>query len=620
MQRLRPFPIPALLTLVAAGLFASCGGPSAEEDARVCANVQCSAGRCVAEAGAPVCRCGAWEQAAGLTCAIVAYQQEDDHGDTRETATALAPSEGFHEGTINPPFRAMPDRDVFAMPTAAGHGYRFVFRPGTLTPVDVRLVESSGAEVRTRPLQSKEGTRLEFISTEEAPRFITVAAPEGTNASGTYSYRLEDLGQDVHGDTLATATPLALTNTPFLLTLEFAEDADVFTFRTEPNQGFQFSCEGTDVSLQLLDGAGVQMDGGLTWDSSRICAGHWSPHASTWFVRASSSHDKAVTTHCQLDDLGRDEHANGVLGATPLTAGVPMAGRHHGPNDVDVFSFVATAGNIYDLRVLPVRNRSIRLTDANGTTLAETQWNRIVHVPVSAGTYYVHLPADETWGSDFELKVDDRGLDDHGATPATATRADVGETVTGLIHDYADLDAISVPLVANMYYRLSSCQRSCTLTTHTSGAPLYRLEVQNGVWYINTPITELVTFIVSSRSIPHDFTFRVDWVGNDDHGDDADHATPQSVPLDTAGVFEENPDVDVLSFALEAGHTYRVESDRAHLRILNPQGAEVALSSEMYSTTRYFTAESSGTYVAELTTPRYAPDRPTVWSFSLREQ
>ncbi|WAM29545.1 hypothetical protein [Myxococcus sp. NMCA1] len=184
-----------------------------------------------------------------------------------------------------------------------------------------------------------------------------------------------------------------------------------------------------------------------------------------------SSFDATLATQCQLDDLGQDDHANALQGATPLTAGIPMAVRLHGPNDVDVFSFFATAGHIYDIRFLPaVYERRFRLTDADGKTLAETQWNRIVHEAASTGTYYVHLLPNASWGSDIEVRVDDLGTDDHGGTPQTATRADVGETVTGLIHKETDLDAISVPLDADVFYRLS-CTRACTLTTRTSGAP-----------------------------------------------------------------------------------------------------------------------------------------------------
>ncbi|WP_225888861.1 hypothetical protein [Myxococcus xanthus] len=195
----------------------------------------------------------------------------------------------------------------------------------------------------------------------------------------------------------------------------------------------------------------------------------------------------------------------------------------------------------------------------------------------------------------------------------------MGETVTGLIHKVADLDAISVPLDADVFYRLS-CTRPCTLTTRTSGAPLYMMKIEEGLWHVHTPASGLVTFILSSSSVPYDFTFKLDQASTDDHGDDAEHATPQTVPVNVAGVFELGSDVDVLSFELEANRTYVVRGDRTTIRILDPLGAQVALAYEMGTGNHTFTAPSSGTYVAELGSQQPYLQRETAWSFSLREQ
>ncbi|WP_228559921.1 MULTISPECIES: hypothetical protein [Myxococcus] len=196
----------------------------------------------------------------------------------------------------------------------------------------------------------------------------------------------------------------------------------------------------------------------------------------------------------------------------------------------------------------------------------------------------------------------------------------MGETITGLIHKETDLDAISIPLDADVFYRLS-CTWACTLTTRTSGAPLYMLKVGDGLWHVHTPASGLVTFIVSSRSIPYDFTFKLDQASTDDHGNDAEHATPQTVPVNVAGVFELGSDVDVLSFELEAGRTYVVRGSRTTIRILDPHAAQVALADEEAGTgNQTFTAPSSGTYVAELGSQQPYLQRETAWSFSLREQ
>jgi len=530
----------------------------------------------------------------------------------------VAPSEDFHEGAIQPPFRGNPDRDVFAMPTAAGHGYRVIVRAGTLPQVDVRLLDASGNPVRSRPVQAQDGTHLEFVSTEEAPRFISVAAPEGSSASGTYTYRLEDLGRDAHGDTLATATPLAVTNTPFPLALEFEGDEDVFTFRTESNQGFLFSCEGTDVSLVLMDGAGATVDGASQWDSSRRGVSQLGLEASTWFVRVYSSTDEVLAAHCQLEDLGRDDHANEPQGATPLTPSVSVAGRLHGLNDVDVFSFFATSGHTYELQVSPSRAWRFRLTDADGKTLAEPSWNRILHEATTTGTYYVQVLPDVSGVRDFEMKWDDLGRDDHGGTPETATPAEVGETITGVIHTETDVDAIAVPLDVDGVYRLT-CTPDCSLATRLASTYVILQKVEPGVWNVLAPFSGLATFFVSSGSTPDAFTFRMEQVGTDDHGDVADHATPQSVPVNATGVFEVPSDSDFLVFPLEAGRTYVLDSNAATFSIIDPERYQVYVEYGEAGA-RYFTARLSGTYVAALTSARPDLNQAVPWTFFLREQ
>ncbi|WP_246136906.1 hypothetical protein [Myxococcus llanfairpwllgwyngyllgogerychwyrndrobwllllantysiliogogogochensis] len=617
MSLIRSFFIPRLFALVACGLWVACGFPSAEEDARVCADVECSAGRCVSEDGAPVCRCGAWEEAAGLTCFITASRQPDDHGDAVSAATTLAPSVDFHEGVIQPPFRKLRDHDVFAMPTMAGHGFRFIVLSGTLANVDVRMLDASGKQVGSPVLPARGDAPLEFISTEAAPRFITVAAVEG-EASGTYRYRLEDLGKDAHGDTLATAAPLALTGVPFPVALEFNGDEDVFTFRTEPGHGFRFSCEAERANLSLMNGAGVVQESWVPGEGPGHRVGLKTADSSTWFVRVRTSSGSLPATQCRLDDLGMDDHADEPSAATRLTAGVPATARLQGTNDVDVFSFSFTAGEIFDVRLSPPRERSVKLTDADGKTLAETTLSQILQEAASTGTYYVHVQRDSGWGTDFQVRVENLGPDDHGGTPETATRAEVGETVTGLIHKVTDLDAVTVPLEADGVYRLT-CLPDCTLSMHAPVASirLYRTAMA-GVWNAHLLASGDVTFSMSSRDTPRSFTFLMERTGTDDYGDDAAHATPLPLPATVNGVFELATDVDAFSFESEAAQTYVVESRAANLRILDPNGVEVPVVLDAPTATRRFTAESSGTYGVVATSPDPFVGVARSWSFTLR--
>ncbi|NTX04461.1 hypothetical protein [Myxococcus sp. CA040A] len=564
-----------------------------------------------------MCHCSAWEEASGLSCFISAYRQPDDHGDAVAAATTLVPSVDFHDAAIQPPFRVWKDQDVFAMPTLPGHGLRFIVRPGTLAKVAVRLLSASGQVMSSLVVVARGGAHLEFTSTEASPRFITVAADED-GASGTYLYRLEDMGKDANGDTPATATPVELASAPFPVTLEFDDDEDVFTFRTEAGQGFRFSCESERTSLTLMNGAGAVLESGASGGGVGGSVGHKSPDASTWFVRVSTSNGSLPATHCQLDDLGVDEHADALPAATRLTDGVPVTARLQGTNDVDVFSFFATAGEIHDVRLTPSRVANVKLTDADGTTLAATTSSRIVQGAPTTGTYYVHVQKDSAWGTDFQVGVENLGPDDHGGTSETATRVAVEETVTGLIHNVADLDAFTIPLEADGVYRLT-CTPGCTLST---SAPVASFRVHRasggGTWNIHLLSSGDVTFTISSQTAPLFFTFKMARVGTDDHGDDAAHATPLTLPATVDGSFELGTDIDVFAFESEASRTYVVESRAVGLRILDPNGAEVPLLFDAPTATRRFTAQSSGTYGVVATSPDPFVGVARSWSFTLR--
>ncbi|MCP3061082.1 hypothetical protein LXT21_20070 [Myxococcus sp. K38C18041901] len=614
MSPFRSASVPRLFTLVAVVLLGACGGPSAEEDLRVCAEVECTAGRCVAENGAPVCRCGAFEEAAGLTCAIAAFRPSDDHGDTVETATLLAHTADFQEGSISPLFRDKVDRDVLAVPALAGHGFRFTLRPGTLTAVSWNALDAQGRRVHVRSYRAPEGEVVELVSTPEAPRFIELSAGTGREGSGTYSYRLEDLGKDAHGDTPATATPIAMPSAPFPVAFEFAGDMDFFTFRTEPGRSFRFSCEA--VSVTLWDSAGAQVHGYVLGNEWRSSVGRMSQEASTWYVSVHKS-DGVWSTQCRLDDLGTDEHANGMLGATLLVPGVPLTARLHGTNDVDVFSFEATQGHIYAVGVSPARERRIQLTDAAGKVLVESDWGRIVHEAASTGRYYVHVLQDAQWWSDFQVELKDLGLDDHGGTPETATRIEVGQSVEGLIHRIEDLDAIALQLDADGVYQVT-CTPDCSLR---ASAPSSTLRMQGtssrGVWKAHMLASARVTFLIDSRSPPYAFTFRVERVGTDDHGDDAAHATLVTLPVSLEGVFELGSDIDELAVMLEGGTTYVVSPGGAKVQLFDAEGASVPIVSDTATRTQRVTTTASGLHRVVLSSQDPLVGIAKSWHFTL---
>ncbi|WP_086009841.1 hypothetical protein [Myxococcus stipitatus] len=610
--------ISRVFALLAVCFLMGCGVPSAEEDERVCADVECTAGRCVSEAGTPVCRCSAWDQAAGLRCTIAAVRPQDDHGDTAALATPLVPFTEFREGTIQPAFRDKADRDVFAMPAQTGQGFRFVVRPGTLAAVDLRLMDAAGKDVAGTLVRTQEGQGVEFASTEEAPRFIRVTASQGKEAVGTYSYRLEDLGKDAHGSTPATATAIQESSGSFPVVIEYPGDADVFSFRTEPGHGFRFSCASDVASLALMTEAGVELahSAGEYGKGPRV--GHLGQAASTWFVKVYARTEALRTTSCQVEYLGRDEHANTSAGATPLVSGVPVTARLQGTNDVDVFSFSGTAGHQQEIWMPISRSWQVRVTAPDGKPLGEFTGGLFSRELPVTGTYFVHVLQDTQWGSDFQVRVDDKGRDDHGGLVETATRAALGERVTGRLHDDSDWDAIAVPLEPDGVYRLT-CTPSCSITTYGPSGSVALNGEGFGVWNVLVRSSGLVTFRVGAYPRPADFTFQVDQVGTDDHGDDATQATPVSIPVSLAGVFELVGDLDVFSVELEAGRSYVLDFSNASVRVIGPNRQLIYRYPIPSTEATRFKAEVAGTYVVEAA-PSSLANRAVPWQFSLRAE
>ncbi|WP_342380457.1 hypothetical protein NVS55_12635 [Myxococcus stipitatus] len=608
-----------MFALLAVCFLVGCGVPSAEEDERVCADVECSAGRCVSEAGTPVCRCSAWDQAAGLSCTIAAVRPRDDHGDTAALATPLVPFTEFREGTIQPPFRDKADRDVFAMPALAGQGFRFVVRPGTLAAVDFRLMDAAGKEVAGRPVRTQEGQGVEFASTEEAPRFIMVTASQGKEAVGTYSYRLEDLGKDAHGSSPATATAVQESSGPFPVVIEYPGDADVFSFRTEAGHGFRFSCESDIASLVLMSEAGVELahSAGEYGKGPRV--GHLGQEASTWFVKVYARTEALRMTPCQVEGLGRDEHANTSVGATPLVSGVPVTARLQGTNDVDVFSFSGTVGHQQEIWLPTSRSWQVRVTAPDGKMLGEFNGGLFSRELPLTGTYFVQVSQDTQWGNDFQVSVNDKGLDDHGGLEETATRASLGERVTGRLHDANDWDAIAVPLEPDGVYRLT-CTPSCSITTYGPSGSVDLTGAGFGVWHVLARNSGLVTFRIGAYPRPADFTFQVEQVGTDDHGDDATHATRVTAPVSLAGVFELGRDVDVFSVELEAGRSYVLDFSNASVRVRGPSGATVRPSPIASTEATRFKAEVAGSYGVEASARYSSANSAMPWQFSLRAE
>ncbi|MCP3136658.1 hypothetical protein [Pyxidicoccus xibeiensis] len=498
-----------LLPVALLWMVGGCGpSVSLEEDARVCADVECTAGTCISEQGQPVCRCGAWEQAAGLTCEVAMVRARDDHGNSFDSATPLVSSSTEAQGLISPPFRGESDVDFFTFTAEAGHTYRFNCTPREGLPAcHVRVLKGPGAQ---RP-PAKEGVHW-FYMTETTPLYLVVSAGRPLDA-GPYAYEFRDFGPD-DADSRQDAPRVQASGEDFFVMLHPLGDTDVVAFHPTAGHGYHLSCARTgpghpDVTLALVDAAGARV---ATNDNGQFLFAMKAGAEARWFLEARGpAADAPWVLTCRMEDLGLDDHADQPTGATPLAPGVPVSAQGHWKDDVDVFSFTGTRGHGYALSTEP-SPRFIRITDASGQQVFSESGRLLRHQLATSGTHFVHVSSGSSLASPFPLTLRELGPDEHGNTPDTATLITVGSVTRGVFQERADVDAIAFQADAAGRYQVT-CEPACTLGLHSPGGGLFPRHPSPTRWLIDASTAERITLLLSGAGDSLDFTVRVERTG-----------------------------------------------------------------------------------------------------------
>ncbi|WP_164012446.1 PPC domain-containing protein [Pyxidicoccus trucidator] len=400
--------------LACAVLLAACDSTvEVADDAVACAGAPCTAGACFSNGGQPACRCGAWEEAAKVTCAVAAFEEPDDHGGSPGEATVLTLPMARSTGSIERGRRDdMRDRDLFAFTSAARHAYAFRCGQGTLPDCKLRLLDSSGKGVSFL-LQAEGRISVVLALLDAGTWYVEVA---GGAEVGTYTYELLDLGPDDHGDTREQATVLQSSSGPFPVRHSLSSDRDVFTFRVVPDHGYRFSCEHVGAlfqELRLTTAGGTLVDSLESPDTHRAGVGGRAQMASDWYVelRATASLGSS-TSSCRLEDLGADEHSDVQVGATPVTPGVAVPVTLQWTGDVDMLSFTGEPGHLYTVRTEPSGPWDLKVLDASGVVLRDATTDTVSFTPSVPGTYFLQVQGGLPWQPRFLLAVMDLRLDD----------------------------------------------------------------------------------------------------------------------------------------------------------------------------------------------------------------
>ncbi|MBN9682748.1 MULTISPECIES: hypothetical protein [unclassified Corallococcus] len=170
----------------------------------------------------------------------------EDHGDTVETATALPRGTSSVSGKVE----TLTDDDVFSLVVQPGHHYRATCTMDGLRLCDLSAAAPGAAFHSSNPMDRK---RTAFKASQ-GTHFVRMHSEAGLATGweeGHYTLQFEDLGEDDHGDTLATATPLTGPAQTVPVRIPDAADRDWFSFQAAAGQRYQFGCDWKDSPGQV---------------------------------------------------------------------------------------------------------------------------------------------------------------------------------------------------------------------------------------------------------------------------------------------------------------------------------------------------------------------------------
>ncbi len=286
-----------------------------------------------------------------------------------------------------------------------------------------------------------------------------------------------------------------------------------------------------------------------------------------------------------------DDHGNDAATATHVDVASLTDGKLQPDGEVDWFSFDAVQGAEYTITTLlgTLSDSVLRLLDVDGLNSLEIDddsgenlGSMITWTAPTDGVFYIEVRGKGTSGT-YQVSIE--ANDDHGDDSASATPTTDPSTTHGRIESVGDVDFISFPANAGVFYRVQT-----SLATLESG--VVRLLGVDGVTQIarsdgppEDPISvqfvapaDGVYFIaVEARNPMHTGSYSVKLLGDDDHGDNAPNATEVGVGTNTNGTLETTTDSDWFVIDTIKGATYQFSTTLgslldSHLALFDADG------------------------------------------------
>jgi hypothetical protein len=295
------------------------------------------------------------------------FGNADDHGNVAAAATPVVLGNS-NSGVIE----VSRDQDWYAFNAVAGTRYTLSTTPDSLADSITRLIGPNGITEQSRRDDATGADGIIRWTASTSGTYYVVVRAFGSATTGAYDLSVAaDDAPDDHGDLPAFATPTAIPAT-HSANIEVPQDTDVFSFSAAAGTTYLMRLERDllhRAQLRLIDSDGVTtLASDLRSAGGELVLVWTAPASGTYFVEARGVAERTGSYDLSLSAIA--DPGDDAATSTPIAVPSDNHGVIDVPDDVDWFSFNATAGVRYffDTTLGTLEGSVLRLVDADGVS------------------------------------------------------------------------------------------------------------------------------------------------------------------------------------------------------------------------------------------------------------
>ena len=546
----------------------------------------------------------------------MAIDSADDHAQDFDNATQLVLGETI-EGELARKLDSSPDIDLFSFAAESEQSYQIDFTFGDIESLlAVTLMDVEGEEL---------ATLAPDWSTQDETQIIWQAASSGIHYLGLFylwdhlDYTItinESSYVDDHGNSAEVATLISL-NDRVDGEIAVAQDVDYFTFAVEKDLTYLIEIEtAADITRALLDEDGSELiPPDQVWEGLRELTQWQAVKTGNLYLAIEGDYEATggySVTVSQSEDV--DDHGDTFDTATDISAGGSFSGEIGTENDIDIFTFFAEPGSSFVLDYsfdveIDMFDYEVIVYDENGDELRRNTYGSHGLMPtmilsnLNPGPHFIAISTFYHGVGKYGIVVA-RYEDDHGDSPQTATRAEIGKTLSGEFQTDKEIDYFRFDATTGQPYRFSMTFDDSeyvdsfygyALVVNAQDQPMFRgrhrltypgsdwswleMRPQRSFVWIARETAEF--YLVLSGYQDGFYDFIIEPIQHtDDHGDDAATASVIPVGESVDGALIAIDDIDYFGIDVEAGKRYKIEFEleqyaAVRIQVFDPDGEKI---------------------------------------------